>query len=54
MKFNNRALDKTQRNDVEEIGNLKDDTQAMDEQGEFKISVRRLQIPVRPRGVLAE
>lgn len=54
MKSNNQKLEQTQLNDVERINNnLTDDTQASNQE-EFKISVRKLQLPVRPRGVLAE
>ena len=54
MKVDNQTLNSNQQNNVDEIGNISEDAQSLEKQSEFKISVRKLQIPVRPRGVLAE
>lgn len=44
------------RNDVEETREepLTEQKQEKPEDNEFKVTVRKLEVPVRPRGVLAE
>jgi len=49
-------------NEEEKLNGAEDDakeqaqetTEAVADEGEFKVTVRKLEMPVRPRGVLAE
>jgi hypothetical protein len=54
MNIENQELAQDTINEIEEAINYADHAPAVDVQGEFKISVRKLEMPVRPRGVLAE
>lgn len=55
MSIDKQNIEPEQINELEEINRPADNTQAnVENQGEFKISVRKLELPVRPRGVLAE
>jgi hypothetical protein len=43
-------------NEVEKVSKQAEETKSEDTagEGEFKVTVRKLEMPVRPRGVLAE
>jgi hypothetical protein len=43
-----------QQNQLEKVAQETDEQHPSPEEGEFKITVRKLEMPVRPRGVLAE
>ena len=55
MKIENQYSEQHQKNESEETPNFTDNSQEnKDIHDEFKITVRKLEIPVHPRGVLAE
>jgi hypothetical protein len=49
-------MSKEQQNQLEKVAQETDEQHPTPgaEEGEFKITVRKLEMPVRPRGVLAE
>ena len=55
MKNENQYTEQQQENESGDVTHVTDNNEEnRDIQGEFKITVRKLKIPVRPRGVLAE